>query len=182
MDMIEGLTFLGLESMFIALILFAMVWLGFSRLHSSIGRTRDGIPPGKVIPSWALSDLDGRLRITPASEHSQLLIFADHSLSSFPDLVSGVNQLAATVPELEVLVLSRESRELCEATVRALSLQVPIVQVDQAFYDRYRVRVMPFIYFLNPTGKVQWVGVVSAKQTLLHTWYMLQTMSTGAQL
>lgn len=170
MDSAQGLIFLGVELVLIVLVLLAMVQTGFARLSSSIGIARDGLPPGKLAPPWSLPDLEGHLRVTPAGDHWQCLIFAEHSLASFPDLVVGMNHLAATVQELEVLILSRESRDLCEATVRALDLQVPIVQVDQAFYDRFRVRVMPFAFLLDPRGKVRWVSLVNTEQQLAHTW------------
>ncbi len=180
MSIALGLTFLGVELVLIVLILLAMVQTGFARLSSSIGIARDGLPPGKSAPPWSLPDLQGHLRVTPAGDHWQFLIFAEHSLASFPDLVAGMNHLAAAVQELEVLVLSRESRDLCETTVRALDLQVPIAQVDQAFYDRFRVRVMPFATLLDPRGIVRWVSLVNTEEQLSHAWRTIRaTMDEG---
>lgn len=174
MSIALGLTFLGVELVLIALVVLAVVRIGFTRLESSLGIARDGIPPGKAAPPWSLPDLEGHLRITPAGDHWQLLIFADHSLSAFPNLVAGMNHLATAVQELEVLVLSRDSRELCEATIRALDVQVPIVQVDQAFYDRFRVRVMPFALLLDPRGIVHWIGLANTEEQLFHIWRMIR--------
>ena len=177
MDSAQGLAFLGVESVLIALVLLAILRTGLMRLDSSAGIWRDGLPPGKVAPPWSLPDLKGYLRVTPAGDHWQFLIFADHSLSAFPDLVAGMNHLAAGVQELEVLVLSRDSRELCEATVRALDLHVPIVQVDQAFYDCFWVRVMPFAFLLDPRGTVRWVGLVNTEEQLSHAWRTITAMA-----
>lgn len=167
-----GFIFFGVEFVFIILCLLAIVRTGFVRLESSIGLRRDGLPYGKTAPGWSLPDVEGRLRVTPAGDHWQLLIFADHSLASFPDLVAEINELFATNQELEVIVLSHDDQELCEATVRVLDLRVPLVRVNQAFYERYRVRVMPFAFILDPLGKVQWVGLANAYH-LPYTWRLI---------
>lgn len=174
MDVAIGVTFLCLELAFIALVLLAIMRTGFARLGSSIGIARDGFPPGKAVPSWSLPDLEGHLRVTPAGEHWQLLVFANRSLVAFPDLIAGMHHLAQTVQELEVLILSYESKEDCEVTAQGLELQVPMVPVDRAFYDRFRVRVMPFAFFLDPHGIVRWVGLVNTEALLFHAWRMAQ--------
>ena len=177
MDSVQGLIFLGVELVLIVLVLLAIMRTGFARLESSIGIARDGLSVGKPAPPWSLPDLAGHLRVTPAGDHWQLLIFADHSLSAFPNLVAGMNHLATAVQELEVLVLSRESRDLCEATIRALEMQVPIIQVDQAFYDRSRVRVMPFAFLLDHRGVVRWVSLVNTEEQLSHAWHTIRAMT-----
>ncbi len=170
MDVAIGVTFLGLELVFIALVLLAIVRTGFARLSSPIGIARDGFPPGKPVPSWSLPDLEGHLRVTPTGDHWQLLIFANRSLVAFPDLVAGMHHLAQTVHELEVLLLSNENREECAVTVQGIDLQVPVVSVDPVFYDHFRVRVMPFAFFLDPRGIVCWVGLVNSEAELFHAW------------
>src|SRR5438045_4284363 len=124
MDVAIGVTFLGLELAFIALVLLAIVRTGFVRLSSPIGIARDGFPPGKAVPSWSLPDLEGHLRVTPAGDHWQLLVFANRSLASFPELVSGMHHLNQNAQELEVLVLSQDSTEDCRETAQELDLQV----------------------------------------------------------
>jgi hypothetical protein len=173
MDTALGITFLGVELALIALVLFAIVRTGFMRLDSSAGIWRDGLPHGKAAPSWSLPDLAGHLRVTPAGDHWQFLIFTNHSLVSFPDLITGIHHLAQAVQELEVLVLTRGDREYCESIVRGLNLQVPVVPVDQVLYDRYRVRVMPFATLLDPQGITRWVGLVNTEAQLFHIWRMI---------
>jgi hypothetical protein len=172
MDVAIGVTFLGIELAFIALVLLAIVRTGFARLSSPIGIARDGFAPGKQVPSWSLPDLEGHLRLTPAVDHWQLLVFADRSLVAFPDLIAGMHHITRAVQGLEVLLLSNESREECAITAQGLDLQVPIVPVDPTFYDRYRVRVMPFAFFLDPGGIVRWVGLVNSEAELFHAWRM----------
>src|SRR5436305_13119218 len=115
MDVVIGVIFLVLELLFIVLALLALLRTGFLRLSSSVGIARDGFPPGKAVPSWSLPDLEGHLRVTPAGDHWQLLVFVDRSLEAFPELISGIQHLSQQNQELEVLVLSRNSSEDCRA-------------------------------------------------------------------
>lgn len=177
MDVAIGVTFLGVELVCMALVLLAIVRIGLARLNSIFGIARDGFPPGKAVPSWSLPDVEGHLRITPAGDHWQLLVFADHSLEAFPELISGMHHLSRNAQELEVLVISQDSPEVCRDTAKNLDLQVPIVPVDPAFYDRFRVRVMPFTFFLDPNGIVRWIGVFNTDEKLVHAWHMAQAAS-----
>ncbi len=174
MDVAFGIIFLGVELVFLALVFLAIIRTGFARLGSSIGIARDGFPPGKVVPAWSLPDIDGRLHVTPAGDHWQLLVFANRALVGFPELIEGMHAISKTVEDLEVLVLSSEDQEHNIVTAQGLDLQVPIVTVDQSFYDRFRVRVMPFAFFLDPRGIVRWVGLVSTEDQLFHAWRMAQ--------
>jgi hypothetical protein len=160
MDVVIGVIFLVLELLFIVLALLALL--------------RTGFPPGKAVPSWSLPDLEGHLRVTPAGDHWQLLVFVDRSLEAFPELISGIHHLSQQNQELEGLVLSRNSSEDCRATALKLDLHVPIVPVDPAFYDRFRVRVMPFLFFLDPRGIVRWVGLAGHEEQVVHAWHMAQ--------
>jgi hypothetical protein len=174
MNVALGITFLVLELVFIALVLLAIVRTGLARLGSAIGIARDGFPPGKMVPPWSLPDIDGHLRVTPAGDHWQLLVFVNRALVAFPELVEGMHRLAQATQDLEVLILSNEGKEHNSVTVEGLALQIAIVSVDAAFYDRFRVRVMPFAFFLDPRGIVRWVGLVSTENQLFHAWRMAQ--------
>lgn len=176
MDFPIGISFLIVELLCIALTLLALLKTGLQRLESAVGISRDGFPPGRSVPSWQLLDLMGQERKTPTGEKWQLLIFVDHSLVSFPELFIGITHFSEGVPEVEVLIVSRDNRTLCEATKRVLNLQVPIVPVDQTFYDRFRVRIMPFAFFLNSNGVVHQLGLVNNQQQLFNMWKMTQAM------
>jgi hypothetical protein len=170
MDLAMGILFLGVAFALIALTLLATLRTGFARLNSSIGILRDGFPPGKPSPPFSLPDLEGHLRVAPAGDHWQLLYFANLSLVGFPDLVAGINRLAQTVQELEVLILSHEDRQHCEALSQGLDLQVPVVPVAPQVYERFRVRVVPFAFLLDPHGIIRWVGVANTAEQLFHLW------------
>lgn len=174
MNVALGITFLVLELVFIALVLLAIVRTGLARLGSAIGIARDGFPPGKMVPPWSLPDIDGHLRVTPAGDHWQLLVFVNRALVAFPELVEGMHRLAQATQDLEVLILSNEGKEHNSVTVEGLALQIPIVSVDAAFYDRFRVRVMPFAFFLDPRGIVRWVGLAGHEEQVVHAWHIAQ--------
>lgn len=176
MEAASGFVFLGMESALLSLAVLGIVRIAFLRLESSVGIVRDGLPTGRAAPSWSLPDSMGRPHMTPGNDRWQLLLFTDRSLAGLPELATGIQRLAAASPELEVLLLSRDSKELCAATVEALDLPVPIVPVDQAFYNRFWVRVMPFAFLLNPHGVVRWLGLVNTEAQLFHMWRMAQAI------
>lgn len=166
--------FVIIEVVFIVLILLAVLRAGFLRLSSAVGIARDGFPPGKAVPSWSLPDTEGHLRVTPAADHWQMLVFVNRSLEAFPEVVSGMHYLAESARELEVLVISQDSAEDCRETMQQLDLQVPIVPVGPAFYDRFRVHVMPFAIFLDAHGIVRWVGLINTEAQITLAWHMAQ--------
>jgi hypothetical protein len=173
---ISGIIFLGIALTLIILLLLVIAQTGFARLESIVGIERDGFPVGTVIPPWSLPDLTGQIRKTPAGDRWQFLIFIHYGLVGFPGLIAGMHDLVATFDELEVIVLPNTNKDTCEATVRGLDLRVPVVPVTSDFYDRYRVRVMPFAFFLNPDGVVQWAGLVNTRELLFHIWHLSHVM------
>ncbi len=178
MDARLGMLFLGVALALIGLVVLAVVRVGFMRLDSTAGVGRDGFRPSSKMPFWRLPDHTGRLRGTPSVDARwQLLLFADRSLVAFPGIVAGVCHLAANNSDLEAIILSRDSPELCEAMIQGLNLSVPVVPVDQSFYNRFRVRLMPFAFFLDPQGIVRWVGPVHIETQLNMSWQMARASS-----
>ena len=172
--MIQGILFLAIAVSLLACVLLAFLKIGIQRLEGSVGITRDGFPPGKVVPTWSLPDLDGYIHKTPSQTHWQLLVFVDHALVSFPDLFVGLALFAQDRPKVEILILSRDDNDLCRKTEEVLELSIPFIPVDQAFYDRFRVRVMPFGFLLDPAGRVRELGLMSSYAQLSHMWKMAQ--------
>lgn len=173
MEIAQGLIFLGVELVLIALVLLAMMRIGFARLESSIGIMSDGIPVGKAVPSWSLPDLQGVFQRTPTHATWQFLIFADYSLGAFPLVIVGMHMLSSE-ENLQVLLLSRGSREVCAATAHGLNLQIPVVPVENTLYDQFRLRVMPFGFLIDPTGVVHWAGLVNSDVQMRHIWHLVQ--------
>jgi hypothetical protein len=144
---------------------------GFGRLESSIGIMSDGIAAGKAAPAWSLPDLQSVLQKTPTHDNWQFLIFADRALGGFPPVIVGMHALSVE-DNLQVLVISRDSQEISAAMARGLNLQVPVISVDDAFYERFRVRVMPFGFLIDPSGAVHWSGLASSEEQMRHAWQL----------
>ncbi len=107
MTAVFNAVFLFMEGCLLLLCLISICYTGFLRLESRIGVARDGYPPGKAVPSWSLPDSTGLMRKTPGADHWQLLIFTNHALVAFPDLLAGIRQLASTAKELEIIILAQ---------------------------------------------------------------------------
>ncbi|MGH2531637.1 MAG: TlpA family protein disulfide reductase [Thermomicrobiales bacterium] len=166
MAIVVGVAFLTVALALIALTLLLILRIGFGRLESAIGIERDGPKRGIAAPEWRRPDFSGTEQGSPSGSRWQILLFADHSLASFPDLVAGSNRMHADIPDFEVVVLTRKTANLNAATARELGIEAPIVPVDQTFYDRFNVRVMPYGVLLDPQGIVRWASVASHEAPL----------------
>ncbi len=185
MDVVQAIIFLVAACILLALTLLAILRQGFLRLESSIGIARDGLPIGAVAPALSLPDLAGRAHAIPSMSRWQFLVFGDRSLVAFPGVVSGVNILHALATaaqegdDLEVLILSRDSPELCWAMAEGLGLEAPAIPVDQAVYTRFHVRVSPFACLIDPRGIVQWKGLINTADQMVHAWRLTRALHAG---
>ncbi len=176
MGLALSILFFAIGGLIILLCVILILQIGFVRLESRIGRARDGYPPGKAVPTWSLPDLTGQIRKSPSRDRWQLLIFANYTIGGFPELISNIRQLALTSTELEIIILADAREDFCEAMVRGLELSIPVVSVDQNFYQSFRVRTMPFAFFVDPDGKIHWVGMAGTKALLTHVWQLLESV------
>jgi hypothetical protein len=124
----------------------------------------DGLAPGRAAPRWSLPDAAGVRRQSPAAAPLQLVIFADHSLKSFPSVLSGLRDLLAREPGLEAVVLLRGRNELAAPLLSLLGLDVPVVTGSPGLYARYNVRVGPFAILIDSAGQVRASSLVN------HDW------------
>ncbi|HEY3980049.1 MAG TPA: hypothetical protein VGM79_22425 [Streptosporangiaceae bacterium] len=124
----------------------------------------DGLAPGRAAPRWSLPDGAGVQRQSPPAAPLQLVIFADHSLKSFPSVLSGLRDLLAREPGLEAVVLLRGRNELAAPLLSLLGLDVPVVTGSPGLYARYNVRVGPFAILVDSTGQVRASSLVN------HDW------------
>jgi len=134
---------------------------------------RDGLARGRKAPRWSLSDSAGAVHHSPPARPLQLIIFADHSLKSFPSVVDGLRDLATgDDPGLEIVVLLRQRSDLAEPLLRMLlarpaglpqtpSLEVPVLTGSPALYAAYNVRVGPFAIFVDDAGQVRASSLVN---------------------
>jgi hypothetical protein len=129
---------------------------------------RDGLARGRQAPRWSLADSSATVRHSPPARPLQLIIFADHSLKSFPSVVDGLRDLTAgDDPGLEVVVLLRQRSDLAEPLLRMLLPQapgldaIPVLTGSPALYAAYNVRVGPFAIFVDASGQVRASSLVN---------------------
>lgn len=124
---------------------------------------RDGLARGRKAPRWSLADSAGAVHHSPPARPLQLIIFADHSLKSFPSVVDGLRDLATgDDPGLEIVVLLRQRSDLAEPLLRMLGLEgIPVLTGSPALYAAYNVRVGPFAIFVDAAGQVRASSLVN---------------------
>lgn len=162
--------FLAVGALLIAMAALAAMRIGLLRVQSRMGRPRDGLRTGTRAPAWELVDSVGVSYRCPPGTKWQLLLFADHSISIFPRLATAVAALAARESAAEVLMVSRAPSEVAVAVCKQLNLEIPVIQVDNRFYKRHNVWVMPHILIIDPNGRVRASGNVSEPATLQSMW------------
>lgn len=149
--------------------LLVVVRIGFGRLESRVGIEGDGPARNRPAPPLGFNR-----PTTVSAQHGTrplwcLLVFADHSLASFPMLVSGLNNIALGNLPIDVVVLTRSSIPGLP-WVETVGLQVPVVKCDEGLYERYRVRVIPYGVLVDPYGIVRWASVVNYEEQILHNF------------
>ena len=134
---------------------------------------RDGLARGRRAPRWSLADSAGTVHHSPPARPLQLVVFADHSLKSFPSVLDGLRELIGRGdPDLEVVVLLRQRNDLAEPLLRMLLPQtpgldgVPVLTGTPALYAAYNVRVGPFAVFVDAAGQVRASSLVN------HDWQL----------
>jgi hypothetical protein len=126
----------------------------------------DGLRRGAAAPRWALIDGNGHpVRSPPTLRPLQMIVFADHSLRSFPSVAEGLAALSEQAPHLEIIVLTRNPAPLARPALESLGLgHLPVVAGSPALYGKYNVRVMPFIICVDSVGRVRASSLVN------HAW------------
>lgn len=150
-----------------------IAWLGVGQiaLSGADAIERDGLARGQPAPRWSLADSAGVVRTSPPVSALQLIVFADHSLKSFPSVIAGLRALRDT----ETVIVTRRRSETAEALIAQLGLDaVPVVAGSPALYGAYNVRVMPFAIFVDATG------LVRASSLVNHDWQIAKLRQVAA--
>jgi hypothetical protein len=145
----------------------ALAILGTAQVYLSgpAAIEHDGLARGRRAPAWSLPDSAGAVHSSPPARPLQLVIFADHSLKSFPSVVDGLRELIASDSELEAMVLLRQRNDLAEPLLGMLGLDnMPVLTGTPALYADYNVRVGPFAIFVDSGG------LVRASSLVNHDW------------
>lgn len=144
---------------------FGVLGVGQIALSGASAIERDGLARGQRAPRWSLS---------PPASGLQLIMFADHSLKSFPSVIAGLRELSDD-DDVEIVVLTRGERESAETLFSQLGLdRIGVVAGSAAIYGRYNVRVMPFAIFVDPAG------LVRASSLINHDWQLAKLRQVAA--
>jgi hypothetical protein len=142
-------------------------------LSGSGGIERHGLHRGVRAPRWSLADSSGKTVTSPPHTPLQLVVFADHSLKSFPSVVEGLTELTRVAPKsvLEIVVLLRAENRIAEPVLRLLGISdVSVVVGSASLYARYNVRVMPWMMFIDSSGTVRASSLVTAAWQIERLW------------
>jgi hypothetical protein len=141
-----------------------LAFLGIAQvgLAGAAAIERDGLATGVHAPSWSLTDSAGVAHTSPPVLPLQLVIFADHSLKSFPSVAEGLRELAAEDTGLEIVLLLRQPSPMAEPVLAELGLSTVSALVGSpGLYADYNVRVGPFRIFVDSAGLVRASSLVN---------------------
>jgi hypothetical protein len=142
----------------------ALAFLGIAHLRLSGAEAieRDGLATGAAAPRWALADQAGAVHTSPPSAPLQLVVFADHSLKSFPSVADGLRELQASGEPVEIVMLLRQASPMAGPVLSELGLDgVTVLCGTPALYAAYNVRVGPFLIFVDSAGLVRASSLVN---------------------
>src|SRR5881396_1224304 len=118
--------------------------LGRGAISGAQGLVGDGLRPGSLAPPWSVAGV-------PADGRWQLLVLTNHSLRAFPGVVEGIDWICGQPDAPAVTILTKAATyEATVTTIRALGLDVRIDPVPERTYWKFNVRVMPWMFFIDP--------------------------------
>ena len=154
--------------------LLALLKVAHLMLSGADALERDGLARGRRAPSWSLSDAAGTVYFSPPAKALQLIVFADHSLKSFPSVVAGLHELRAEI-DLEIVIVTRGPAEPAAAAMVQLGLAgMPVLAGSPRLYAKYNIRVMPFVIFVDSAGLVRGSSLVN------HDWQLVKLRQVAA--
>jgi hypothetical protein len=160
--MIWAFAFATLGAVLCAAAVLAFLGVAQVRLSGAAAIERDGLATGARAPSWSLADSAGAVHTSPPALSLQLVVFADHSLKSFPSVAEGLRELVAEDGGLEIVLLLRQPSPMAEPVLAELGLSAVTVLVGSpALYADYNVRVGPFLIFVDSAGQVRASSLVN---------------------
>jgi hypothetical protein len=172
--MVLAVTFVVVAAVLCVATMLGILGTGQLGLSGSGALERDGLARGQRAPAWTLSGQDGRPSSSPPARGLQLIVFADHSLKSFPSVLAGMQALSAD-NEVEIVVLTRGSAAHASRVLGSLGLTGAVVlDGSAALYGKYNVRVMPFAIIVDPAGRVRASSLVN------HDWQVLKLAQVAA--
>jgi hypothetical protein len=160
--MIWAIGFTALGAVLCAVAVLAFLGVAQVRLSGAAAIERDGLATGTRAPTWSLPDTTGAVHTSPPELPLQLVIFADHSLKSFPSVAEGLRDLVTEDAGLEIVLLLRQPSPMAEVVLAELGLgAVTVVVGSPSLYAGYNVRVGPFLIFVDSAGQVRASSLVN---------------------
>ena len=160
--MIFAAMFVSVAAVLCAAALLVILGTAHVYLSGAEAIAHDGLARGQRAPEWSLPDALGGVYRSPPAGPLQLIIFADHSLKSFPSVLDGLRDLLAGDPLLEIVVLLRRPNDLAQPVLQMLGLGgAPVLTGSPALYADYNVRVGPFAIFVDSAGLIRASSLVN---------------------
>lgn len=169
-----SVAFVVIAAILCAAAVLAILSTGQQGLSGSGALERDGLARGRRAPAWTLPGQGGRAWSSPPARGLQMIVFADHSLKSFPSVLAGLRALSAD-HDIEIVVLTRGTAAQASRVLGALGLTgVAVLDGSPALYGRYNVRVMPFAIIVDAAGEVRASSLVN------HDWQVVKLAQVAA--
>lgn len=166
---ILGMVFVGIAAIACAAVVLALLGVGQIALSGANAIRHDGLARGQRAPTWSLPDEGGTPHRSPPGRPFQLIVFGDHSLRSFPSVVSGLRSLRddPSGADLEIVIVTAGDARLSRPALTTLGLDgIPVLTGSRALYASYNVRVMPFAIVVDAAGRVRASSLVN------HDWQL----------
>lgn len=169
-----AISFVVIAAMLCAAALLALLRVAHMMLSGADALERDGLARGQLAPPWTLVDAAGRVCSSPPDRRLQLIVFADHSLKSFPSVAAGLRALRAGA-DLEIVIVTRGPSAPAVPVLAQLGLAgVPVLAGTPRLYASYNVRVMPFVIVVDAAGLVRGSSLVN------HDWQLVKLRQVAA--
>jgi hypothetical protein len=151
-------------------VLLAYRQLGFMLGLKDIGTDRDGLPVGEKAPAFEYLPVDSSTaaagRFDPLGTWS-VLLFADPGCVSCQTAVAGLERLAPTLRETQVLVVTSAEPAVISAVEEFREASVPISRVPpEVAIKLYRTLSTPYAYVIDPQGVIKAKGVAADETAL----------------
>jgi methylamine dehydrogenase accessory protein MauD len=143
--------------------------LGIMYLGSAEGVSRDGIELGTLAPDFRLTDQYGNVQ-RPIDYRGRplLVLFGSPNCGPCKVLLPELHEWAADHPEVGVLWLNLASAEENARYAQDNGATLPMSAHTPAdgVVERFKVRVTPFLFFLDERGIVRAKGLANTRDAL----------------
>lgn len=150
----------------ILLVLLLYRQLGIMYLGSAEGVSRDGLDRGRSAPDFSLTDQYGNVqKLGNLKGKPAVVLFGSPHCSPCRILLPQLNEWSRAHPEVGVVWLNAASPEESLKFVSDTGAEIPVAPYapQENLMDKYRVRVTPFMFFLDENGVIRAKGLVNTK-------------------